>query len=46
VFKAGPKFELLAENNMNDYVLSTISVSEGQLFLRTAQALYAIGKRK
>jgi outer membrane protein assembly factor BamB len=46
VVKAGPQFEVLAENDVNDYCLSTISVSEGQLFLRTAQALYAIGKRK
>jgi outer membrane protein assembly factor BamB len=46
VLKAGPQFEVLAENDVNDYCLSTISVSEGQLFLRTAQALYAIGKRR
>ena len=46
VLKAGPKFEILAENNMNDYCLSTVAVSEGQLFLRTAQMLYCIGKRK
>jgi outer membrane protein assembly factor BamB len=46
VIKAGPKFEVVAENNMNDYCLSTISVSEGQLFLRTAQALHCIGKRQ
>ena len=46
VLKAGPQFEILAENNMNDYCLSTIAISEGQLFLRTAQALYAIGKRR
>lgn len=46
VFKAGSKFELLAENAMDDYTLSSIAVSDGQLFLRTAQFLYAIGKRK
>lgn len=46
VFKAGPQFELLAENAMNDYTLSSIAVSEGQLFLRTAQFLYAIGQRR
>jgi outer membrane protein assembly factor BamB len=44
VLKAGPKFEILAENNMDDYCLSTIAVSEGQLFLRTAKALYCIGQ--
>ena len=32
VLKAGPQFEILAENNMDDYCLSTIAISEGQLF--------------
>jgi outer membrane protein assembly factor BamB len=45
VFKAGPQFEILAENAINEYCLSSIAVSDGQLFLRTANALYAIGKR-
>ena len=46
VLKAGPRFEVLAENNVNDYCLNTIAISEGQIFLRTAQTLYCIGKRK
>ncbi len=46
VFRAGPKFELLAENPSNEYTLSTIAVSDGQLFLRTDNHLYAIGKRR
>ena len=45
VFKAGPKFELVAENNLDDYTLSSIAISGGQLFIRTAQYLYCIGKR-
>jgi outer membrane protein assembly factor BamB len=45
VFKAGPKFELLAENNLDDYTLSSVAVSQGQIFLRTGQYLYCIGKR-
>jgi len=45
IFKAGPTFEILAENAINEYCLSSIAVSDGQLFLRTANALYAIGKR-
>jgi outer membrane protein assembly factor BamB len=44
VFAAGPKFSILAENEMQEYTLSTIAVSGGQLFLRTAGHLYAIGK--
>ena len=39
-----PKFELLAENPSEEYTLSTIAVSKGQLFLRTEKFLYAIGK--
>ena len=45
VFKAGPKFELVAENNLDDYTLSSVAISGGQLFIRTAQHLYCIGKR-
>ena len=44
VFRAGPQFELLAENNLDEYTLSSIAISGGQLFLRTEQALYCIGK--
>jgi outer membrane protein assembly factor BamB len=43
VFAAGPKFEILAENDSAEYTLSTIAVSQGQLFLRTEKFLYAIG---
>ncbi len=46
VLAAGPKFEILAENSIPEFVLSSIAVSEGQLFLRTDKALYAIGSRK
>jgi outer membrane protein assembly factor BamB len=44
VFSAGPKFELLAENAMNEYTLSSVAVSNGQIFLRTEGHLYAIGR--
>ena len=46
VYKAGPKFELVAQNALNDYCLSSIAVSEGQIFLRTSGHLWVIGKRK
>lgn len=45
VVKAGPKFEVLAENALNDYCLSSPAISEGQIFIRTTQHLYCIGKR-
>ena len=46
VVKAGPVFEVLAENAINEYVLSSIAISDGQLFLRGDKHLYAIGQRK
>jgi len=45
VFKAGASFELLAENPLNDYTLSSPAVSQGQIFIRTAKHLFAIGTR-
>ena len=45
VLRAGPKFEVLAENHFNDYCLSSPAISDGQIFLRTGQYLYCIGRR-
>ena len=44
VFRAGPKFELLAENDLAGYTLSSPAISDGHIFLRTAEFLYSIGK--
>ena len=41
--QAGPKFEMLAENDLDEYTLSSPAVSEGQIFIRTDAFLYAIG---
>jgi outer membrane protein assembly factor BamB len=50
VFRAGPKFEVISSNRLlNDcapYCLSTVAISEGQLFMRTSSFLWAIGERK
>lgn len=46
VFRTGPEFEVLAENPLDDYTLSSPAVSDGQIFIRTAQHLYAIGVRR
>jgi outer membrane protein assembly factor BamB len=45
VVQAGPKFEVLAENPLNDYCLSSPAISDGRIFIRTAQNLYCIGKK-
>jgi outer membrane protein assembly factor BamB len=46
VVRAGPKFEILAENALNDYCLSSPAISDGQIFIRTTQYIYCIGKRQ
>jgi outer membrane protein assembly factor BamB len=46
VAKAGPQFELLAQNDFGEYTLSSPAISEGQIFIRTESALYAIGRRQ
>lgn len=45
VIKAGPKFEVLAENDLAGYTLSSPAISGGHIFMRTAQFLYSIGAR-
>ena len=45
VFKAGPTFEVVAENAFDEYTLSSPAISGGQIFIRTAKQLYAIGQR-
>jgi len=45
VVKAGRTFEVLAENKLEEYTLSSPAISDGQIFLRTEKALYCIGKR-
>ena len=44
VVKAGPKFELLAENGLDDFTLaSPVAVRGGRLLLRTSHHLYCVG---
>ncbi len=45
VVQAGPEFKVLAENPLEDFVLSSPAISDGQIFIRTSQHLYAIGKK-
>jgi outer membrane protein assembly factor BamB len=46
VVQAGPAFQALAENDLGEYTLSSPAISEGQIFIRTESALYAIGQRR
>jgi outer membrane protein assembly factor BamB len=47
VVRSGPKFEVLAENVLptDEKVLSSPAISDGQIFIRTADSLYCIGTR-
>jgi outer membrane protein assembly factor BamB len=45
VLKAGPTFEVLAENHLEDYLLASPAISDGQIFIRTTKHLYCIGAR-
>lgn len=42
VFRAGPSFEILAENTIAEYTLASLATAQGQLFLRTAEHLYCL----
>ena len=46
VFTSGPEFVELSRNPLDDYCLSSPAISEGQIFIRTTQYLWAIGERK
>ncbi len=44
VVKAGPEFEVLAENQMGETLMATPAISEGVLYIRTRGHLVAIGR--
>ncbi|MDZ4289431.1 MAG: PQQ-binding-like beta-propeller repeat protein [Prosthecobacter sp.] len=45
VFKASPKFELLATNSLGEKVIGSMAVSDGQIFIRGHKNLWCIGKK-
>ncbi|HUF84672.1 MAG TPA: PQQ-binding-like beta-propeller repeat protein [Acidimicrobiia bacterium] len=45
VVRAGPEFEILAENKLDGYTLSSLAVSGGRLFLRTDTYLYSLASK-
>jgi len=44
VVKAGPKYELLSTNAMNEVCMATPAISDGTLFVRAQKHLYAIAE--
>ncbi len=45
VIKAGPEFQLIAENEFDDYSLSSPAISSGTMYFRTTKFLWAIGAK-
>ncbi len=45
VIKAGPAFEVLAKNPLDQMVQASPAISQGQLFIRTDKHLFAIGRK-
>jgi outer membrane protein assembly factor BamB len=46
VLAAGPRYELLARNSLEEPVLSSIAVSDGELFIRTYKHLWCISQMR
>ncbi len=44
VVKAGPGFEILSRNRLDDLIMATPAISEDRLYFRTSRYLVAIGK--
>jgi outer membrane protein assembly factor BamB len=44
VVKAGPKFQLLATNQLPDQIAASPAISNGRIYLRGFETLYAIGQ--
>jgi outer membrane protein assembly factor BamB len=45
VIRAGPSFELLGINRLEEMCMATPAIAGGRLFIRTLTKLYAIGKK-
>ena len=45
VIRLGEEFEVIAENKLGESVSTSPAISQGQIFVRSHQALYCIGKK-
>jgi hypothetical protein len=43
VTKAGPEFEIVSQNDMQESISSSPAISNGRIYIRTFDALYAVG---
>jgi len=44
VIKAGPEYELVAKNEIGELVMATPALSEGMMYVRAKEHLFAIGR--
>jgi hypothetical protein len=42
VIQAGPEFEVVGKNSLNEFTMATPAIAHGSLFIRTASKLYRI----
>lgn len=45
VIKAGTRFEILARNSLGEKCQASMAISQGHIFIRTAENLYCIGNK-
>lgn len=45
VIKAGPDFEIVSQNDMKESISASPAISNGRIYIRTFDALYAIGAK-
>ena len=46
VVRAGPEFEVLATNKMDEVCMATPAISDGEIFLRTHENLYCVSEKR
>ena len=46
VFRASPKFEVLATNSLRETTIASLAMSDGEIFVRTYQALWCLGGKE
>ena len=45
VFRAGPAFELLADNAMGETIVASPAIANGRIFLRGDKHLFCVGSK-
>ena len=43
--RPGKEFDVVARNSLDEAISSSPAISQGQIFIRTHEALYCIGKK-